>query len=247
MHRVNRLLSLAGLRLARVNGIPLDFKRHYGKQFDELKRNNGGFRIFQEFECDIGDHPQSYKDYECMFAAINLNKANPVEILDIGSYRHFIIGLLAHYRITTLDVRKRESFCENEIVLTADAKNLPIPSNSFDAVVSLCAIEHFGLGRYGDEFDIDADRKAFNEMVRVLKPGGMLIFTTTITRGAPAIAFNAHRIYNYDLIRNLCNGLKLCEEKFFSSKLGTHCSFDDVSNSPNNWDVYCGRWEKLSQ
>lgn len=252
MHPVNRMLSLIGLRLSRASRTldipkdfkPKDFKQQYNLQLDEIRKTNRGFRVFQEFRCDVGSHPQSYVDYECMFATRHLAKRNPTSILDIGSYRYFVIGLLASYKVTTLDIRKREPCSDNETVLTCDAKQLDIPSNSFDSIVSLCACEHFGLGRYGDDFDIDADTKAFNEMVRVLKPGGILVFTTTITRATPSIAFNAHRIYDYKMIRGLCDGLKLCEEKFFSHRLGSYCSLEEVSNSDAVWDVYCGCWTK---
>ncbi len=104
--------------------------------------------------------------------------------------------MLAGYKVTTLDVRPRDSRLENETIVTSDAKKLDIPSDSFDMVVSLCTLEHFGLGRYGDEFDLDGDKKAFNEMIRVLKPGGRLVFSTTVTRSTPSLAFNAHRIYD---------------------------------------------------
>lgn len=247
MHPVNKMLSLIGLRLSRTTGslnVPKDFKCQYNRQLNELRKNNRGFKVFQAFYYDVGSHPQSYADFECAFAARNLAKKNPKTVLDIGSYRHFVVGLLASYKVTTLDIRKRESSLDNETVLTSDAKQLNIRSDSFDAIVSLCALEHFGLGRYGDGFDPDADEKAFEEMVRVLKPGGILVFTTTITRAAPALAFNAHRIYDYEMIRALCEGLELSEEKFFSHKMGKLCSLEQVSNLPAVWDVYCGCWIK---
>jgi SAM-dependent methyltransferase len=246
MHPVNKMLSLLGLRLSRTGQhVPKDFVKQYNWQLDELRRNSKEFKVFQEFRYDVGSHPQSYIDYECEFATRNLSKRNPTTILDVGSYRIFLLGLLASYKVTTLDVRKRKSSLDNEIVLTSDAKQLNIPSNSFDAIVSLCALEHFGLGRFGDEFDLDADKKAFNEMVRVLKPNGILIFTTTITRSAPSIAFNAHKIYDYKMIRALCEKLELCEETFFSHKMGKFCSLEQVSNLPTVWDVYCGCWIKV--
>lgn len=246
MHPVNIILSLIGLRLSRTRRSLSDpkFKYQYDRQLNELRKNNRGFKVFKEFYYEVGSHPQSYIDYECEFAARNLAKRNPTTVLDIGSYRHFVIGLLASYKVTTLDIRKRESSLDNENILTSDAKQLDIPSDSFDAIVSLCALEHFGLGRYGDEFDLDADKKAFNEMVRVLKPGGILVFTTTITKAAPSIAFNAHRIYDYEMIRALCERLELGEEKFFSHKMGKFCSLEQVSNWSAVWDVYCGCWIK---
>jgi ubiquinone/menaquinone biosynthesis C-methylase UbiE len=101
------------------------------------------------------------------------------------------------------------------------------------------------LGRYGDEVDPDADKKAFNEMKRVLKPHGILIFTTTITRAMPSIAFNAHRIYSHGMIKLLCDGLQPEEEKFYNRKIGGFCSYDQITALPREWDVYCGCWSKL--
>ena len=124
------------------------------------------------------------------------------------------------------------------------SENLNLPDNSFDVVVSLCALEHFGLGRYGDEFDLDADKKAFSEMIRVLKPNGRLIFTTPISRSQPSIAFNAHRIYNYEMLRTLCANLICEEEKVYSNRLGGSCSLEEVTTEPKQWDVYCGCWKK---
>lgn len=246
MHPLNRMLSLFGLRLSRISmSSPNEFKQQYKRNLYELKKESNEFKIFEEFRYDGGDHPISYMDVECIFAAQNIRKRNSTSILDVGSYRSFILGLLAHYKMMTLDVRGREPFLDNETILTCDAKQLDLPKDSFDTIVSLCALEHFGLGRYGDEFDLDADKKAFNEMVRVLKPGGVLIFTTTITRSGPSIVFNVHRIYNHQMIRALCDGLELNEEKFFSHRIGNFCSLEEVTDLPGGWDVYCGCWTKV--
>jgi SAM-dependent methyltransferase len=224
--------------------ISREFRAEYNKDLAEWKKNPGGFLIFREPVLDRGVHPENFVDYECAFAAFHIGRANPGKILDVGSYRHFILGLLAHFPITTIDVRKRRAISRNETVITGDAKNLNLPNDSFDLVLSLCAVEHFGLGRYGDEIDSSADQKAFVEMVRVLKPGGRLVFTTTITRAQPSIAFNAHRIYNHEMLRSFCAGLKCVEEKFYSHRLQGFCSPDEVTADPKGWDVYLGCWEK---
>jgi SAM-dependent methyltransferase len=247
MHSVNALLSLFGLRISRVADFtktPKEFERQYKKQLEELQKDGGRFRVFKEFCYDAGSHPACYMDYECEFAARHLVKNAPRTVLDIGSYRLFVIGVLAGFKVTTLDIRPRVSSLANETIVTSDAKKLAIPTDSIDMVISLCTIEHFGLGRYGDEFDLNADRKAFDEMIRVLKPGGMLMFSTTITRGAPSIAFNAHRIYDYAMIREFCTRLVCVEEGFFSNKLEGACSFEQVVDGPGAWDVYCGCWGK---
>lgn len=210
-----------------------------------MKGDPRGFELFQEPLFESGDHPQNFVDHQCAFAAFHIRRAKPEKILDIGSYRHFILGLLAHYSVTNIDVRPRNPSAENEAVLTCDAKRLTLPDHSFDLVVSLCALEHFGLGRYGDEFDPGADQKAFAEMVRVLRPGGSLIFTTTLTRAAPSIAFNAHRIYSLSMLQSFCAGLTSAEERFYSHEKKEFCSFQEVTDKPRWWDIYCGCWKKV--
>jgi SAM-dependent methyltransferase len=216
----------------------------YEKNLAQLQKEPGDFYIFEEPLREGGGHPVDFIDFQCAFAAAHLQRLQPVNILDVGSYRHFILGLLAHFPVTTIDVRSRRPLCAHETVLTGDAKNIHLPDQSFDAVLSLCALEHFGLGRYGDEFDLRADQKAFTEMIRVLKPGGRFIFTTTIHRAQPAIAFNAHRIYTYEMIRGFCGGLFCHEEKFYSHRQKGFCALDEVTTDLRWWDVYCGCWEK---
>jgi SAM-dependent methyltransferase len=247
MHPVNRLLYHVGMRVSRSRGLfrlPPDFLSTYKHNLALLGKNGHGFDIFREMQYDLGTHPESYVDYECTFAAQQIGALKPGSVLDIGSYRHFVLGLLSHFDVTTIDVRNRQSISENETVITCDAKRLPLRDESFSAVVSLCALEHFGLGRYGDEFDLDADRKALREMRRVLMSHGHLILTTTITRAKPSIGFNAHRIYNYEMLKELFGGLVCKEERFYSSTLQRYCSFEEVTTEQRVWDVYCGCWEK---
>lgn len=224
--------------------IPEKFRTDYDRNLARLRQNPGPFQIFPQPVFEPEAHPETFVDFECAFAAQNIRRFAPRSILDIGSYRHFILGLLAHSPVTTVDVRSRHSLSPSETVLTGDAKKLGLPDQSFDLVLSLCTLEHLGLGRYGDEIDLQADSRAFGEMIRVLKPGGHLIFSTTITRARPAIGFNAHRIYNYDMLRNFCAGLIPAEEKCFSHRLQSFCPPEAVTADPQGWDVYCGCWQK---
>lgn len=91
--------------------VPKEFIRKYNKEFSNLKNQTTDFNIYKNLRYDVGEHQISYVDYECRFVANQMSKINQnnISILDIGSYRHFILGLLSYYKVTTIDIRERES------------------------------------------------------------------------------------------------------------------------------------------
>jgi SAM-dependent methyltransferase len=244
MHPINQLLARLGLRVGRAPRIPADFVQEYRRRLKGLKASELAYSLYQDFHYDAVQHPLAYYDYECGFAAEQIRRCAPKRVLDIGSYRGFVLGLLAHYEVTTLDVRARPSMTPNEHCLVADAKRIDLPSEHFDLVLSLCAIEHFGLGRYGDGFDLDGDKKAIAEMIRVLKPGGCLVLSTNVTRAQATLVFNAHRIYTRELLHSYFQGLELESERYFSQRRHSLCRFDEVTTERGSWDVYMGCWRK---
>ena len=251
MHPLNKALALLGLQLSKVNGasVPRDnqekeFRNKYDLDFEQLKNNHRGFEVHKAYRYQVGEHPKTQREFEFEFVASHLYKEKPLSILDIGSYRDFILGLLAHYNVTTVDVRKRRTMLDNETVVNCDAKSLIFPDNSFDTVMTIEAVPHFGLGRYGDELDLDADIKAFHEMIRVLKRDGIIIFTTAITGGKPSIAWNARRNYSYEMIRGFCEGLDMVEEKFFDRQGRRFCALEELTTDPILFDYYLGCWRK---
>lgn len=50
------------------------------------------------------------------------------------------------------------------------------PADTFDRVVLLGALEHFGLGFYGDPVDESGDVKTMQNVARWLRPGGFVYF-----------------------------------------------------------------------
>jgi hypothetical protein len=62
-----------------------------------------------------------------------------------------------------------------------------------DSLSCLHAIEHFGLGRYGDPIDFEGHIKGLHSLHSILKPGGTLYLSCPI--GPQRIEFNAHRVF----------------------------------------------------
>lgn len=245
MHLVNRFLHPFGIRVSRASPVRSTVPAELRGQLALCRRNDRAFEVLVEIRQDAGRHPQGQVDFECAFAAACLAAERPSRILDVGSYRTFTLGLMGmRTDVTTVDVRPRTAELPNEHVITCDAKRMNLPDSTIDAVVSLCAIEHFGLGRYGDDFDLDADVKAFREMVRVARAGAIVVITSTITRGRAAIAFNSHRIYDRQAMMKFGHGLKLIHERFYSHSLGRACAYEEVTDKPGIWDVCAYCWEK---
>jgi SAM-dependent methyltransferase len=63
-----------------------------------------------------------------------------------------------------------------------------------DSISCLHALEHFGWGRYGDPVDYSGYLKGFNNITRMLKPGGTFYFSVPL--GLQRIEFHAHRVFS---------------------------------------------------
>jgi len=213
---------------------------------EEFKRSaRYSNRIFEDFIDQHGDHPSNWRDAETSFAADALSdfSSSSSRIIDIGSNHLFVSGLCASRPITTIDVRARAIAPRNESIVVADAANIPLPDQSFDIVLSLNAIEHFGLGRYGDRVDLDADFRAAIEWKRLLAPGGIVIVSTTISSRGDALAFNAHRVYSHATIHQIFSGLTLIRESFYSNQYKKRIALFELETPEFSWDLYTGAFK----
>ncbi len=215
-----------------------------------------GWNVYLDRMKATPTHPSGYKAFECLFAAKRLQRLDiHGPVLDIGSYQHFAIGLSAAFVVETIDVREVAAWLNSMYALyqctTGNGADLPADMNNcYNAVVALSSIEHFGLGRYGDPLNLNADREAVKGISRVLHKNGHLIFSVSIANNcvAPTLAFNAHRVYTPETIHALCENaeLTLDKEAFYNRSTDKPCLACDLTKqpAPGVWDVYCGDWIK---
>ena len=84
------------------------------------------------------------------------------------------------------------------------------PPEPVDAVVLLSAIEHFGIGAYANngELDPDADLDAMRRVHDLLAPGGVVALTTPF---GPAAVNELERTYDADRLRQLFEKFEIDE------------------------------------
>lgn len=136
--------------------------------------------------------------YHTAWAARKVKEINPIKHTDISSSLYFSSITSAFIPVDFYDYRPAELKLSNLTSKQADLTKLPFTDNSVDSLSCMHTVEHIGLGRYGDPIDPNGDLKAIKELIRVLKPGGSLLFVVPV--GTPRIEFNAHRIYSHEQI-----------------------------------------------
>lgn len=102
-------------------------------------------------------------------------------------------------RFVGIDTRAPNAGAEGDRVRrrNADALNADLfEPESLDAVVSLSAIEHVGLGHYGDPIDPDGDSKAVANIWRWLKPGGWFYFDVPYDPSGYRVQGTKCRVYD---------------------------------------------------
>lgn len=134
--------------------------------------------------------------WQDLHVARQIHLANPIKHVDIGSRIDGFVAHVASFReIEVFDIRPVTSRIPGVVFRQADLMNR---TESFidycDSLSCLHALEHFGLGRYGDPIDPHGYSAGLSNMARILRSGGLFYLSVPI--GRERVEFNAHRIFD---------------------------------------------------
>jgi SAM-dependent methyltransferase len=147
--------------------------------------------------------------FQDIWAARKIYAARPARHVDVGSrIDGFVAHILCFMPAEVVDIRPLESEISGLSFIQEDATHLTgYADNSVESVSSLHAVEHFGLGRYGDIINPNACFSAMKALQRVLRPGGHLYFSVPL--GAKRVQFNSQRIFDSDTVLKTFDELRL--------------------------------------
>jgi hypothetical protein len=135
--------------------------------------------------------------HQDLLVARRIHLNNPARHVDIGSRIDGLVAHVASFRpIVVMDIRHISSSIPNIEFIQADLMLPPASSHvgQFDSMSCLHALEHFGLGRYGDPINYEGHLLGLNNMTALLRSGGKYYFSVPI--GPQRIEFNAHRVFS---------------------------------------------------
>ena len=185
----------------------------YGRFKALLHAAGDNFPLTKLYPCpfdrvgDVAEPPSQYL-LQDLFVANRVYRNNPSHHVDVGSRIDGFVTHLASFReVEVLDIRPL-----SPLPFHVTSRQVDLTSGEFalqeycDSASCLHALEHFGLGRYGDALDADGHKKGLANLHRMLKSGGTLYLSVPI--GPQRIEFNAHRVFGIGYL------LELLRERF---------------------------------
>lgn len=151
--------------------------------------------------------------WQDLLVARSIFKANPEKHVDVGSLVHGFVAHVASFReIEVFDVRAVSTQIPGIIFKQADLMQpAPEMTDYCDSLSCLHALEHFGLGRYGDPVDPGGFERGLANMAALVKKGG--VFYLSVPIGSARVEFNGQRVVEPQVVIQLAraNSLELRE------------------------------------
>jgi hypothetical protein len=185
------------------------YMRDFSKILKQQKTSRISFPISEVYPvfidrcAEIGVIRHHYFQQD-LYVAQKIFHENPVKHVDIGSRVDGFIANVATFReLETFDIRPLGINIKNIIFNQCDLMQ-EIEKRFYDYCDSLSclhAIEHFGLGRYGDQIQYEGYLMGLENIAKILKTSGKFYLSVPI--GPQRIVFNAHRVFSISYLLQL--------------------------------------------
>ena len=109
------------------------------------------------------------------------------------------------FSVTGIDFRGYELSHRNFTFIQGNLFHIELPTDKFNAVIAVSALEHIGLAAYGEQAEPgQTDKRAVEIFTQMLLPEGQLILTVPAGKRDENRFF---RIYDDEMIENLLSRL----------------------------------------
>lgn len=201
------------LKLLRsVRGIPrymrdaFHFRASYSERFEWLPCLHDWY--------EEGGATKNEYFWQDLLVARKIFSAHPEKHVDIGSRVDGFVAHVASFReIEVFDIRPVTTSIPGILFKQADLMNPALNYKDYcDSLSCLHALEHFGLGRYGDPIDPKGYESGIRNMARILRHGGT--FYLSVPVGIERVEFNAQHVFNPNTIVDVARTHQLCLQEF---------------------------------
>lgn len=194
LRRNFRMIGLLPFSLRLMAKLP-----QFSREIREFLKKGGAIKklypILSDYNASAGEAKGHYFHQDLLVAQF-IHSAKPRRHIDVGSRVDGFVAHVASFRkIEVFDYRDLNVSEHPNIhfkkfdILGSNLQNIT------DSLSCLHALEHFGLGRYGDPIDPEGHQKGFKKLIAMLERGGHLYLSVPIGSKSE-VHFNAHRILN---------------------------------------------------
>jgi SAM-dependent methyltransferase len=245
MKKLALIISGMGLNIPQffrsLRSLPWYFKTK--RQLKKQLKDSPDFKIASSYPC-LADRYDKSGTLSGQYFHMDLHvakrvfKNNPQKHVDVGSnVQGFVAHVAAFREIEIFDIRPNQSTVSNISFRQVDFSDPSFAMTDYaDSVSCLHAIEHFGLGRYGDPVDANGHLGGLANLYKILKKDGTFYFATPI--GPQRIEFNAHRVFSIAYLLKQFEGKYKIEHFSYVDDKGD--LFEHVALTPEMIESNCG-------
>lgn len=220
----------------------------YADSLRKWKQSGGDITKTYKILTDSGESAgmaRGHYFHQDIWVARLIHEANPERHIDVGSrIDDFVAHVAAFRKIEVMDIRPLGDVPhENMNFIQHDLMELADSDLQTDSISCLHAIEHFGLGSYGDPINPQGHMKAFKNMISMPRPGGTLYISFRIA-DQDEVHFNAHRVFPPTHVFDWPNANRLSLKRFdYVGDDGDLNTDEDPRNLTEGmrfaWGIYC--------